>query len=668
REFNHRVKSITASIFTPAEIESLKNGGNAKAAQIWLAKYRWMEFPEPNPDDVESIRNFMRAKYIQKKWLDASLLPNQPSKITNNENLTARTFVINPPVFSHRSTNFSDNSSNSSLSRHSSLADVHSISPGERRKSSVSDISSDYSFHMNNFGSLKSENNLKNSSNDNTLINIPTLPKPSSNPFTANQPSDNLSRSNTYPELKPGRNNDIEDFFSLLSTPSTQTMQPVQSPQSPVSWNNAYPQLGELNNTPVTTDQRHITQQTQTFIQNGVKQDISPLSNNLLTLQPQQLQKSTQNKQFSGITNFEFSGGLNSPSQIVQQKIVNEKERRATYPGQSNQFATLDASIPYNNNLLNFTSTPKNFDKVADNAQQTTATSKILNPFGQVGQGSMSSISSVLEPTNASSSQQSRPVSSPDPYQAFRNLDLNDSGISLTSLTGSSTHSLSPSSPASQEKRSASDIKGVFGDFVTPPTSVESFNNFPTQTSDYDLFGDFQTASNYNVFNSPSLKKELSLSSQSSFFDTQQSNLVNDFPRQSSQRSRSQTLGSHTSFSSDVFSDNLSSPNLLSTQMNPQSTYRRMSGIPNTQQKFGFTNGSANSHFGSSSSSLGIINGNMTSSVSTDPFNLSSNNPFPLISPSSTASQPPKEMGHAKKISFDSAFSDLDPLKSGGRI
>lgn len=29
RELNHRVKSITASIFTPAEIESLKNTGNA---------------------------------------------------------------------------------------------------------------------------------------------------------------------------------------------------------------------------------------------------------------------------------------------------------------------------------------------------------------------------------------------------------------------------------------------------------------------------------------------------------------------------------------------------------------------------------------------------------------------------------------------------------------
>ncbi|CAJ0630813.1 6641_t:CDS:2 [Entrophospora sp. SA101] len=81
REFNHRVKSILASTFTPAEIESLKNGGNA-----------WVDFPEPDPSDIESIRTLMSMKYKQKKWLDESLLKANNKRPPNGEDYVVKKF------------------------------------------------------------------------------------------------------------------------------------------------------------------------------------------------------------------------------------------------------------------------------------------------------------------------------------------------------------------------------------------------------------------------------------------------------------------------------------------------------------------------------------------------------------------------------------------------
>ncbi|CAG8657650.1 6784_t:CDS:2, partial [Acaulospora colombiana] len=260
-----------------------------KGAQIWLAKYKFTDFPEPDPDDVDSIRNFMRAKYMLKKWLDISQLNNQPWKSPSNDNTAVTTnkgtFIINPPALSHKSNNFSDNSSNSSLSRHSSLADVRSLSPSERRQSSISDIS-DHSFHINLKSTL--DYNVNNSSNDHVPFNIPTLPKPNSNPFNTNQISDNLGRTNTNSEP----NNNLDDFFSSLSISST--------------WNNSHSQLNELNNTSASMEQRRVVQATQTSSHNGVIQALPPQLNPS-ALQPQQYQSPIQNQQYSAI-NFESSG------------------------------------------------------------------------------------------------------------------------------------------------------------------------------------------------------------------------------------------------------------------------------------------------------------------------------------------------------------------------
>eukprot|EP01103_Thecamoeba_quadrilineata_P014254 TRINITY_DN419_c0_g4_i1.p1 TRINITY_DN419_c0_g4~~TRINITY_DN419_c0_g4_i1.p1 ORF type:complete len:390 (+),score=108.60 TRINITY_DN419_c0_g4_i1:92-1171(+) len=68
REFGHRVKSISMSTFKPEEITKMQTGGNDIARQIWLARWSPGEYPEPETGDQRRIREFMRAKYQEKRW------------------------------------------------------------------------------------------------------------------------------------------------------------------------------------------------------------------------------------------------------------------------------------------------------------------------------------------------------------------------------------------------------------------------------------------------------------------------------------------------------------------------------------------------------------------------------------------------------------------------
>ncbi|KAJ1974940.1 hypothetical protein H4R35_003377 [Dimargaris xerosporica] len=74
RELNHRVKSISASIFTAAEVKALVDGGNAKATRIWLAKWTARDYPLPENGNLDLIKEFIRQKYVRRRWVDESLL------------------------------------------------------------------------------------------------------------------------------------------------------------------------------------------------------------------------------------------------------------------------------------------------------------------------------------------------------------------------------------------------------------------------------------------------------------------------------------------------------------------------------------------------------------------------------------------------------------------
>jgi len=76
REFGHKMKSISLSEWTAAEVEAVEAGGNGRAARKWLSSsWNREEFPEPDGSDLEKQREFIKMKYVEKKWLSACFLP-----------------------------------------------------------------------------------------------------------------------------------------------------------------------------------------------------------------------------------------------------------------------------------------------------------------------------------------------------------------------------------------------------------------------------------------------------------------------------------------------------------------------------------------------------------------------------------------------------------------
>lgn len=68
REFTHKIKSPSMSTFKDAEIKELQSKGNAKAQQLWRARWREEEAHTPHSGDVENIRKFIQWTYQQERW------------------------------------------------------------------------------------------------------------------------------------------------------------------------------------------------------------------------------------------------------------------------------------------------------------------------------------------------------------------------------------------------------------------------------------------------------------------------------------------------------------------------------------------------------------------------------------------------------------------------
>ncbi|BFU23103.1 arf GTPase activating protein putative [Entamoeba histolytica] len=66
-EFGHRVKSVSLAIFSMAEVDAIKKSGNSEAKKKWLAN-RKPSLPLPKPGEVENIRMFIKACFVEKQW------------------------------------------------------------------------------------------------------------------------------------------------------------------------------------------------------------------------------------------------------------------------------------------------------------------------------------------------------------------------------------------------------------------------------------------------------------------------------------------------------------------------------------------------------------------------------------------------------------------------
>merc|ERR1719379_614041 len=75
REFNHRVKGITLSKWTEAEVQAIESaGGNEEDAAVYLARWDARECPMPDSSQQAKLKDFIRQKYEEQRWMDASAL------------------------------------------------------------------------------------------------------------------------------------------------------------------------------------------------------------------------------------------------------------------------------------------------------------------------------------------------------------------------------------------------------------------------------------------------------------------------------------------------------------------------------------------------------------------------------------------------------------------
>ena len=72
REFGFRVKSVSASTFTPEEVNVFVcNGGNETARRRYFAKGKYDEnkYPKPESSETNKIKGFVKAALVDKIWM-----------------------------------------------------------------------------------------------------------------------------------------------------------------------------------------------------------------------------------------------------------------------------------------------------------------------------------------------------------------------------------------------------------------------------------------------------------------------------------------------------------------------------------------------------------------------------------------------------------------------
>lgn len=69
REFTHRVKSISMSKFTAAEVTALHSGGNERAREIYLKNWDFQNNGLPDNSNVERLRTFIKQVYVERRYV-----------------------------------------------------------------------------------------------------------------------------------------------------------------------------------------------------------------------------------------------------------------------------------------------------------------------------------------------------------------------------------------------------------------------------------------------------------------------------------------------------------------------------------------------------------------------------------------------------------------------
>eukprot|EP00931_Biecheleriopsis_adriatica_P100876 TRINITY_DN76118_c0_g1_i1.p1 TRINITY_DN76118_c0_g1~~TRINITY_DN76118_c0_g1_i1.p1 ORF type:complete len:565 (+),score=153.31 TRINITY_DN76118_c0_g1_i1:65-1759(+) len=68
RQFGHRVKGISLSEWSSAEVAKMEKGGNTIAELKWLNRWSSSAHAAPDADDSQGLHEWIRLKYVEKKW------------------------------------------------------------------------------------------------------------------------------------------------------------------------------------------------------------------------------------------------------------------------------------------------------------------------------------------------------------------------------------------------------------------------------------------------------------------------------------------------------------------------------------------------------------------------------------------------------------------------
>lgn len=67
RDFQYKVKGISMSVFTDEDVQSLASEGNASFNEKYMANHGTHD-PAPSSTDINKQKEFIRMKYLDKKW------------------------------------------------------------------------------------------------------------------------------------------------------------------------------------------------------------------------------------------------------------------------------------------------------------------------------------------------------------------------------------------------------------------------------------------------------------------------------------------------------------------------------------------------------------------------------------------------------------------------
>lgn len=83
RELSHKVKSISMSNWSEEEVQALESsGGNQRDHERYMCTYDPKAFAVPANTDRSRLREFVKAKYIEKRWIGSNALASSATSMS----------------------------------------------------------------------------------------------------------------------------------------------------------------------------------------------------------------------------------------------------------------------------------------------------------------------------------------------------------------------------------------------------------------------------------------------------------------------------------------------------------------------------------------------------------------------------------------------------------